>query len=169
MSLHRHLVPPLPPITTLPSGTLPSTAMSDTTNSTATSLMSLLLPHSEAAKESNIFIGDGLPSIPPKLYRRMLNWSYIDMAELQPLGSIECQNQEPDPARYVILPGLELAKAKKKVVLDIHTWIHMSDQDLCNRLLPRSTIVNRLCSETLNSSYKLHMHLHLPTHTHTNE
>ena len=47
------------------------------------------------------------------------------MAELQPLGSIECQNQEPDPARYVILPGLELAKAKKKVVLDIHTWIHI--------------------------------------------
>ena len=116
-------IPPLPPITTLPSGTLLSTAMSDTTNSTATSLMSLLLPQSEASKERNIFIGDGLPSIPPKLYRRMLNWSYIDMAELQPLGSIECQNPEPDPARYVILPGLELAKAKKKVVLDIHTWI----------------------------------------------
>ena len=52
----------------------------------------------------------------------MLNWCYIDMAELQPLGSIECQNPEPDPACYVILPGLELAKAKK-VVLDIHTWI----------------------------------------------
>ena len=45
------------------------------------------------------------------------------MAELQTLGLIECQNPEPDPARYVILPGLELAKAKKKVVLDIHTWI----------------------------------------------
>ena len=66
--------------------------MSDTTNSTATSLMSLLLPQSEASKERNIFIGDGLPSIPPKLYHRMLNWSYIDMAELQPLGSIECRS-----------------------------------------------------------------------------
>ena len=54
--------------------------------------MSLLLPHSEASKERNIFIGDGLPSIPPKLYHRMLNWSYIDMAELQPLGSIECRS-----------------------------------------------------------------------------
>ena len=45
------------------------------------------------------------------------------MAELQPLGSTECQNAEPDPASYVILPGLELAKAKEKVVLDIHKWI----------------------------------------------
>ena len=103
---------------------IPLATMSNTTNSTATSLKSLLLPHLEAFKERNIFIGDGLPSIPPKLYRRMLNWSYIDMAELQPLGSIKCQNPEPDPAHYVILPGLELAKANKKVVLDIHTWIH---------------------------------------------
>ena len=44
------------------------------------------------------------------------------MAELQPLGSIECQNPQPDPAHEVILPGLELAKEKKKVVLDSHTW-----------------------------------------------
>ena len=35
------------------------------------------------------------------------------MEELQPLGSIECQSPEPDPARYVILSGLELGKAKK--------------------------------------------------------
>ena len=47
------------------------------------------------------------------------------MEELQPLGSIECQSPEPDPARYVILSGLELAKAKKKVVLDVHTWIRL--------------------------------------------
>ena len=35
-------------------------------------------------------------------------------------GSTQRQNPEPDPAHYVILPVLE----QKKVVLDIHMWIH---------------------------------------------
>ena len=36
---------------------------------------------------------------------------------------LEAINPEPDPQRYVVMPGLELASAKKKPIWDIHTWI----------------------------------------------
>lgn len=45
-----------------------------------------------------------------------------DLAELHPLGANEALNPEPDPQCYIILPGLEVPRPKKKQVTDIISW-----------------------------------------------
>ena len=76
--------------------------------------MSLLLPQAEgvanSSKQSKIWIGDGLPAIPKRLHDRMINWEFVDLAELKPAGVLESLHPEPDPQRYIILPGLEVAR-----------------------------------------------------------
>ena len=89
--------------------------------------MSLLLPHAEGAanssKQSKIWIGDGLPAIPMRLHDRIINWEFVDLAELKPAGVLESLHPEPDPQRYIILPGLEVARARKKPIEEIGQWI----------------------------------------------
>ena len=45
------------------------------------------------------------------------------MAELQPFGVLEKLSAEPDPHRFVILPGLEVTQACKKPIRDVLTWV----------------------------------------------
>ena len=40
------------------------------------------------------------------------------MAELQPVGVLEKLSAEPDPHRFVILTGLDVAQARKKPIRD---------------------------------------------------
>ena len=91
----------------------------------AAPLMSLLFPQAGAAsaKMPKVWVGDGLPAIPKKLHTRMLNWEFVDLTELRPVGTLEKLNPEPDPHRYIIMPGLEVARASKKPIEDIQTWI----------------------------------------------
>ena len=89
--------------------------------------MSLLFPHAEGAanssKQSKIWIGDGPPAIPKRLHDRMINWEFVDLVELKPAGVLESLHPEPDPQRYIILPGLEVARARKKPIEEIRWWI----------------------------------------------
>ena len=95
------------------------------TRSAVGSLMSLLVPQSEleAAKLPKVWVGDGLPSIPRKTYDKILWWEFVDMVELQPVGVLDKLSLEPDPHRFVILPGLEVTQARKKPIRDLLTWI----------------------------------------------
>ena len=122
----EELLPILPPISS--SAGPPSSGAEMTvvdTRSAAGSLMSLLVPQSEleAAKLPKVWVGDGLPSIPRKTYDKILRWEFVDMAELQPVGVLDKLSLEPDPHRFVILPGLEVAQARKKPIRDLLTWI----------------------------------------------
>ena len=47
----------------------------------------------------------------------------MEISEFQPVGALEKLNAEPDPRRYVTLPGLEVAQAHKKAIRDLFTWI----------------------------------------------
>lgn len=88
--------------------------------------MSLLLPQADAtttAKAPKVWVGEGLPTIPKRLHDKIIGWEFVDLAELKPAGPLDSLNPEPDPQKFVILPGLEVARAKKKQVHDIHTWI----------------------------------------------
>ena len=44
-----------------------------------------------------IWIGDGLPAIPKRLYDQMINWEFVDLAELKPARVLESLHPEPDP------------------------------------------------------------------------
>ena len=50
----------------------------------------------------------------------MVNWVLV---ELKPAGVLESLNPEPDPQWYIILPGLEVARARKKPIEEIGRWI----------------------------------------------
>ena len=68
------------------------------------------------------WIGESLPAIPQRLLEKLQRWEFADLAELRPLGANEALNPEPDPQRYIILPGLEVSRPKKKQVTDIISW-----------------------------------------------
>jgi len=51
----------------------------------------------------------------------MLRWEFIDFAELKPTGTLDKLSQETEAHQYIILPGVEVARAKCKLVEDIHT------------------------------------------------
>ena len=53
------------------------------------------------------WIGDGLPAIPKRLLEKLQRWEFAELGELRPLRANEVLNPEPDPQRFIILPGLE--------------------------------------------------------------
>ena len=55
-------------------------------------------------------------------WKSCIDGSFADLAELCPLRANEMLNPEPDPQRFIILPGLEVARPKKKQVTDIISW-----------------------------------------------
>ena len=81
-------------------------------------------PQGEAvgSRPSYVSVGNGFPPLTKRLVERILALEFVDMADLRPAQWQEVLDPEPDPRRYVILPGLEVARAKKKPVKDIRTW-----------------------------------------------
>ena len=82
----EELLPLLPPISSsarLPSSSGAKVSVVDM-RSAAGSLMSLLVPQSEleASKHPKVWVGDGLPAIPRRTYDKILQWEFVDMAEL---------------------------------------------------------------------------------------
>ncbi len=122
----------LPPASALP--TLPAMSRSLGTEGIAaaqasmassSSLLHLLFPQAEIGqtKQARVWVGDGLPTIPRKVHERILKWDFVDLGDLRPLGALEKLNQEPDPLKFVIMPGLEVARAKKSQITDIQRWV----------------------------------------------
>eukprot|EP00731_Ephydatia_muelleri_P032349 Em0023g856a len=70
----------------------------------------------------DLSVGNGFPPLTKRLVERIQALEFVDMADLRPAQWQEVLDPEPDPRRYVILPGLEVARAKKKPVEDIRTW-----------------------------------------------
>ena len=67
-------------------------------------------------------MGNGFPPLAKRLVEWIQALEFVDMADLQPAQWQEVLDPEPDPRCYVILPGLEVARAKKKSVEDVRTW-----------------------------------------------
>ena len=53
----------------------------------------------------------------------MINWEYIDLVELRPLGSLETLTHDSDPQRLILTENFELKKVRKKPIRDILTWM----------------------------------------------
>ena len=70
-----------------------------------------------------MWIGNGLPAITKKLYEKVANWEFIDLSKFKSAGILDTINPEPDPQKYIILPGLEIAWACRKPIRDIITWV----------------------------------------------
>ena len=84
----------------------------------------MLIPKEDGdgAKLQKVCVGAGLPSIPRRVHDRMLKWEYVNLAEFRSPGTLEAINPKPDPQQYAVIPGLESASTKKKLIQCIHTW-----------------------------------------------
>ena len=108
------LLPSLPPMTAPTMGSssvtvAPTLAMGGgiLASGSAGPLTSLLsLP--EETKQSKVWIGDGLPTIPRKLHDRMVQWEFIDLSELRPVGPLESLKQE----QLYHWPGIQSSESK---------------------------------------------------------
>ena len=86
--------------------------------------MSLILPQVEnTAGQTKVWVGDGLPPIPKKLHERILKWEFIELSELLPPGALEKIQPELEPQKFIIMPGLEVARPRKKPIESITQWI----------------------------------------------
>lgn len=77
---------------------------------------------SSASRQAFVSVGNGFPPINKRLVERIQALEFIDMADLRPAQWQEVLEPEPDPRQFVILPGLEVARAKRKAVEDIRSW-----------------------------------------------
>ena len=122
-------VPTLPPLT---SSTLPSPSVSVAATLSAEGLVTSggtprpitsLLSVPEASKQTKVWVGDGLPTVPKKLYDRTLQWEFIDLSELRPVGPLESIKKDQETQSYIIGPGFKVAKVRNKQNEDISTWL----------------------------------------------
>lgn len=91
----------------------------------ASSLMSLLNSTEEIAqgKAARVWLGEGSGSIPKRTYDRMMRWEYIDLAELCQRPPRERMVTEGETEKLIVLPTLEVTKAKKKPISSILRWV----------------------------------------------
>ena len=61
--------------------------------------------------------------IPKKIHTCILNWEYVDLPELPPVGALDKMNPVPDPQGFIIMPGHEVTRAAKKSIEYILTWV----------------------------------------------
>ena len=83
------------------------------------------MPSSERAdKQQKVWVGDGLPaSIPKELHSRIIEWQFIDLAELRPPSSWDVLQADPqDAQKLLVTPNLEISRSRKKTIKDILTW-----------------------------------------------
>ena len=89
-------------------------------------LMSLIKAHdslSSSSKASRVWLGDGVGSIPKRVYDRMLRWEFMDMSDFRPRSSKDPAMLDSDVEKLVVLPGFEVSQPLKKPVNDFITWV----------------------------------------------
>lgn len=65
---------------------------------------------------SRVYVGEGLPPVPPKLAAKILRWEYIEIAEILPEFWSGPKSDEEDPKRPL--------HRRPRQVTDIFTWIN---------------------------------------------
>ena len=75
--------------------------------------MSLLLPRQDTVKQPRVFVGEGFPTIPKRLYEKILRWEFVDF-DLRAPVSAATLNTDVDFQKLIVLPGLEYQKPRRR-------------------------------------------------------
>ena len=90
------------------------------------SLMAILSSHdlvSAPAKATRVWLGDGLGSISKRTHDKLMRWEFVDLGEFRPRTSLDRGAQDTETEKLVVLPGFEVAQAKKRPITNIITWV----------------------------------------------
>ena len=83
------------------------------------------------SRQQKVWIGNGLPAIPMKVHEKIVNWEYVELAELRLAGTLDTLNRETEAQKCIIMPGLEITQANCKPIKDISTWVqHSASQSI---------------------------------------
>lgn len=77
-----------------------------------------------ATTTERVLIGVGLPTIPKALLEKIQRWEFTDLVDLLPAPSTydAVANSSPQ-AQFVLFPGCELARPKRRQILSIVEWV----------------------------------------------
>ena len=64
---------------------------------------------------AGVYVGEGLPPVPPKLAIKILHWNYVEMSEMLP-EFLSNKPEEKEPKRH--------SPRRPRQVTDIFSWIH---------------------------------------------
>ena len=70
-----------------------------------------------------MWLGEGLGSISKGTHDRMLKWEFVDLSELRLYSVVEKLEAAAETEKLVVLPGFEVAQAKKRPVTTIEAWV----------------------------------------------
>ncbi len=74
-------------------------------------------------KTSKVWLGEGLGSVLKRTYERAMRWEFIDLAELKPRTAADRIIPESETQKLLVLPGFEIAQAKRKPITGVVTWV----------------------------------------------
>ena len=114
----------------------------------AASMLSLLQPKGDTqavGNQTRVWLGEGLGSVPRKIHEKMMRWEFVDIGELRPRDPMERVPTEADTQKWVVLPGFEVAQARKKPVVNIITWMHCYARYTAAMAAAHPTSTRRTC------------------------
>ena len=127
------VIPPLPvasSVLTTPMAAAPSDSSSTPSSALSVSdalnamLSSLAASSSLPTQGDRVPLGAGLPAIPRQLMDKIQRWEYIELADLLPASSTyDALANSNSPARFMLFPGCEIVRPKKRQILSILDWV----------------------------------------------
>ena len=71
-----------------------------------------------------ILVAPGFPTLPKQLLDKIHRWEYVDLVDLLPsTSSHDASIPEPSSPRFLLFPGCEFVRHKKRQIANIADWI----------------------------------------------
>ena len=71
-----------------------------------------------------ILVAPGFPTLPNQLLDKVHRWEYVDLVDLLPsTSSHDASIPEPSSPRFLLFPGCEFVRHKKRQIANIADWI----------------------------------------------
>ena len=76
------------------------------------SILKLLAPEGSQTPQDWVFVGEGLPTVPKCIHKRVPAWEFVNLAELWPYGALESLQQESGQQNVLVIHDLQVTRAR---------------------------------------------------------
>ena len=74
-------------------------------------------------KGSRVSLGDGLGTVPKKVYEEMVKWEFVHLAELKVKSGLEKEVLDLEDDKVMVLPGFEVTQARRMPIKSFWVWV----------------------------------------------